>query len=139
MYLAKVKKNDPNHKGKLAHSDVLADCPDFLNEKTCLVYLGEHLRVQVNCSTNATQKWPGRGLSTLGAELNQCIKGPSWQIRKERRTSATLFFNDCQLKKRMEKEAYQNGWYESSHGEHDTISWHIFMLRKIKKNALKVS
>ncbi len=28
----------------------------------------------------------------------------------------------------MEKEAYQNGWYESSHGEYVTISWHIFYI-----------
>jgi hypothetical protein len=93
MYFAKVKKNDPNHESKLAYSYVLADCTDFLNEKTCLMFLGERLE----------------------------------------------FFDACQLKKMMEKEAYQNRWYESSRGEHVTISWHIFILRIIKENALKVS
>jgi hypothetical protein len=44
-YLVKVKKNDPNHEGKLACSDVLADSTNFLNEQTCLLFLGEHLRV----------------------------------------------------------------------------------------------
>jgi hypothetical protein len=47
-------------------------------------------------------------LSTLGAEQKKCIEELSWWIRRERRTSTTLFFNACQLKKKMGKEAYQN-------------------------------
>ena len=61
-YLAKVKKNDPNHEGKLAYSDVLADCTDFLNKKTCLMYLGECLGVQVDRSTKCHPEMAGEGI-----------------------------------------------------------------------------
>jgi len=60
--LAKVKKNDPNHEGKLAYSDVLADCTDFLNEKTCLMFLGERLGVQVDRSTKCHPEMAGEGI-----------------------------------------------------------------------------
>ncbi len=58
---------------------------------------------------SGTQKKPARELSTPGGKQIQCIGGPSWQINRERKTSITLFFNLCQLKKRMERGAYQNG------------------------------
>ena len=61
-YLAKVKKNDPNHEGKLAYSDVLADCTDFLNEKMCLMFLGERLGVQVDRSTKCHPEMAGEGI-----------------------------------------------------------------------------
>jgi hypothetical protein len=40
-YVAKLRKDDPNLDGKVEYSAILADCADFLSEKTCLMYLGE--------------------------------------------------------------------------------------------------
>jgi hypothetical protein len=60
-YLMKVKKNDLNHESKLACSNVLADCTDFLNEKTFLMYLGECLGVQVDPSTKCHPEVAGEG------------------------------------------------------------------------------
>ena len=50
-YISKIKKNDPNHDGKVEYSAVLADCADFLDEKTSLMYLGDRLGVEVDRST----------------------------------------------------------------------------------------
>ena len=104
----KSKKNDPNHEGKQAYSDVLAGCIDFLSIKTCLMYLAEWLGVEVDRSTKCHPEMAGEGIEYSWAEQNQCIEGPSWQIRRERRTSTILSFDAYQVKKRMEKEAYQN-------------------------------
>ena len=41
QYVAKIKKNDPNEEGKVEYSSLLANCTDFLSEKTCLMYLGD--------------------------------------------------------------------------------------------------
>ncbi len=40
-YVVKLRKDDPNLDGKVEYSAILADCADFLSEKTCLMYLGE--------------------------------------------------------------------------------------------------
>jgi hypothetical protein len=78
-----VKKYHPNHEGKLAYSDALADCTDFLSFKTSVIYLGEHLGVQVDRSTKCYPEVAGEGI--LGAKHNQCREELCWQIRRERR------------------------------------------------------
>jgi hypothetical protein len=58
----KVKKNDLNHEGKVEYSAVLADCTDFLEEKTCLIYLGERLGIDVDRSTKCHPELAGEGI-----------------------------------------------------------------------------
>jgi hypothetical protein len=99
----KSKKNDPNHEGKQAYSDVLAGCTNFLSKKTCLMYLAERLGVEVDRSTKCHPETAGEGIEYSWAEQNQCIEGPSWQIRRERRTSTILSFDAYQVKKRMKR------------------------------------
>jgi hypothetical protein len=43
---------------------VLADCTDFLNEKTCLMYLGERLAVEVDRSTKCHLEMAGEGIES---------------------------------------------------------------------------
>ncbi len=50
-YVSKIKKDDPKYEAKMEYSTILADCTNFLNKKTSLMYLEEHLRVDVDCST----------------------------------------------------------------------------------------
>jgi len=99
----KSKKNDPNHEGKQAYSDVLAGCTNFLSKKTCLMYLAERLGVEVDRSTKCHPETAGEGIEYSWAERNQCIEGPSWQIRRERRTSTILSFDAYQVMKRMKR------------------------------------
>ena len=61
-YITKIKKNDPNHDGEVEYLAVLADCADFLNEKTSLMYLGERLRVEVDRSTKCHPELAGEGI-----------------------------------------------------------------------------
>jgi hypothetical protein len=72
------------------------------------MYLAEQLGVEVDRSTKCHPEMAGEGIEYSWAKQNQCIEGPSWQIRRDRRTSAILSFDAYQVKKRMEKEAYQN-------------------------------
>ena len=50
-HIMKITKNGPNIDGKVEYSAVLADCADFLDEKTSLMYLGDRLGVEVDRST----------------------------------------------------------------------------------------
>jgi hypothetical protein len=47
-YVAKLKKDDPNLDGKVEYGSILADCADFLREKTCLMHLEECLGFEVD-------------------------------------------------------------------------------------------
>jgi hypothetical protein len=58
----KNKKNDPNHEGKVEYSAILSECQDFLNEKTCLIFLGEQLGVVVDRSTKSHPELAGEGI-----------------------------------------------------------------------------
>ncbi len=48
QYIAKLRKDDPNEAGKVEYSSLLANCIDVLSEKTCLMYLGEQLNLEVD-------------------------------------------------------------------------------------------
>ena len=61
-YVSKIKKDDPNYEEKVEYSTVLADCADFLNEKTSLMYLGERLGVEVDRSTKSHPELAGEGI-----------------------------------------------------------------------------
>ncbi len=61
-YVSKLKKNDPNHEGRVEYSSVLAECTDFLDEKTCLMFLGERLDVEVDRSTKCHPELAGEGI-----------------------------------------------------------------------------
>ena len=61
-YVAKLKKDDPNLDGKVEYGSILADCADFLSEKTCLMHLGEHLGVEVDRSTKSHPELAGEGI-----------------------------------------------------------------------------
>jgi hypothetical protein len=50
------------HEGKVACSDVLADGTNFLNEKICLLYLGEWLGVEVDHLTKCHPEIAGEGI-----------------------------------------------------------------------------
>jgi hypothetical protein len=54
-------KNDPNHEGKVV-SSVFSGCPDFLNKKTCLIYLGDSLGFEVHHSTKCHPELAGEGI-----------------------------------------------------------------------------
>ncbi len=71
QYVTKIKRDDPNKAGKVEYSSVLSMCLDFLEEKTCLMYLGEHLNVEVDRSTKCHPELVGEGIEyTWG-----CAKG----------------------------------------------------------------
>jgi hypothetical protein len=61
-YVAKIKRDDPNLEEKVEYSTVLADCADFLGEKTSLMYLGERLGVEVDRSTKCHPELSGEGI-----------------------------------------------------------------------------
>ena len=61
-YASKIKKDDPNYEEKVEYNTVLADCADFLNEKTSLMYLGERLGVEVDRSTKSHSELAGEGI-----------------------------------------------------------------------------
>ncbi len=61
-YVAKLRKDDPNYDEKKEYGAVLADCTDFLNEKTSLMYLGERLGVEVDRSTKSHPELAGEGI-----------------------------------------------------------------------------
>ncbi len=61
-YISKLKKNDPNQDGKVEYSAVLADCADFLDMKTSLMYLGERLGAEVDRSTKCHPELAGEGI-----------------------------------------------------------------------------
>ncbi len=61
-YIAKIKKDDPNLEEKVEYAAVLADCADFLGEKTSLMYLGEHLGVEVDRSMKCHPQLAGEGI-----------------------------------------------------------------------------
>jgi len=60
--VSKLKKNDPNDARKVEYSTVLTNCVDFLSEKTCLMYLGERLGVEVDRSTKCHPELAGEGI-----------------------------------------------------------------------------
>jgi len=62
QYVAKIKKDDPNEGGKVEYSSVLNNCTDFMTEKTCLMYLGERLDVEVDRSTKCHPELAGEGI-----------------------------------------------------------------------------
>jgi len=62
QYVTKIKRDDPNEAGKVEYSSVLSMCLDFLEEKTCLMYLGEHLNVEVDRSTKCHPELAGEGI-----------------------------------------------------------------------------
>ena len=65
QYVAKIKKDDPNEGGKVEYSSVLNNCTDFMTEKTCLMYLGEHLDVEVDQSTKCHPELAGEGIEYI--------------------------------------------------------------------------
>ena len=135
-YLAKVKKNDPNHEGKLAYSDVLADCTDFLNEKTCLMFLGERLGVEVDRSTKCHPEMAGEGIEYSWGRAKSVYRRAKLAEKKGKENFCNLVLRclsteeddgkGC-LSKRMVRKF-------SRRARH-----YIFILRIIKKNSLKVS
>ena len=62
VYVAKIKKDNPNLEEKVEYAAVLDDCADFLGEKTSLMYLGEHLGVEVDHSTKCHPELAGEGI-----------------------------------------------------------------------------
>ncbi len=62
QYVAKVKKDDPKEAGKVEYSTLLANCTDFLSEKTCLMFLGKRLNVDVDQSTKCHPELAGEGI-----------------------------------------------------------------------------
>ena len=62
QYVAKIKKNDPNEEGKVEYLSLLANCTDFLSKKTCLMYLGDQLGVEVDRSTKCHPELAGEGI-----------------------------------------------------------------------------
>ncbi len=61
-YVAKIEKDDPNLEEKVEYASVIADCADFLGEKTSLMYLGEHLGVEVDRSMKCQPDLAGEGI-----------------------------------------------------------------------------
>ncbi len=61
IYIAKIKTDDPNLEEKVEYATILADCADFLGEKK-LMYLGEHLGVEVDYSTKCHPELAGEGI-----------------------------------------------------------------------------
>ena len=61
-YVAKLRKDDPNYDEKKEYGAVLADCTDFLNEKTSLMYLGERLGVEIDRSSKSHPELAGEGI-----------------------------------------------------------------------------
>ncbi len=51
---------------QVEYAYILADCIDFLGEKTCLMFLGERLGVDVDRSEKVTRSSLGKELSTPG-------------------------------------------------------------------------
>jgi hypothetical protein len=62
QYVTKIKRDDPNEAGKVEYSSVLSMCLDFLEEKTCLMYLSERLSVEVDRSTKCHPELAGEGI-----------------------------------------------------------------------------
>jgi len=61
-YVTKIKHDDPNEEGKVEYGEVLGNWIDFFNEKTCLMYLGERLGVDVDRSTKSHPELAGEGI-----------------------------------------------------------------------------
>ena len=105
QYVAKIKKNDPNEEGKVEYSSLLASCEDFLSEKTCLMYLGERLGVEVDRSTKChpERSLQEKELNTHGTVPKGSTGKQGCLIKKGRRTFER-WFND----------AYQQKWVQGA-------------------------
>jgi len=86
-YVTKLKAKDDNADGKVEYSSVLINCFDFLNEKTCLMYLGERLGVEVDRVTKCHPELAGEGI------------GYSWG-------HATGIYKPAQLSKKKAKDNF---------------------------------
>ncbi len=90
QYIAKLKKDDPNDAGKVEYSTLLANCTDFLSEKTCLMYLRERLQVDVDQSTKGHHKLAGEGVEGHAKGLYQKAND-----RKNGRKTSTHWSRDA--------------------------------------------
>ncbi len=61
-YVGKISTTDPNFEEKIEYRPVLADCFDFINEKTCMMFLSEKLGVEVDRSMKSHPELGGEGI-----------------------------------------------------------------------------
>jgi len=57
-----LKVGSENQRGSVKYYLSVDNCLDFLNEKTCLMYLGERLRAEVDRSTKCHPELAGEGI-----------------------------------------------------------------------------
>lgn len=57
LYVGKISSTDPNFEEKIEYRSVLPDCFDFINEKTCLMFLGVKLGIEVDWLMKSIQSW----------------------------------------------------------------------------------
>ena len=87
QYVTKLKRDDPNEAGKVEYSSVLSMCLDFLEEKTCLMYLGERLNVEVDRSTKCHPELAGEGIEYTWGRAKGLYRKARLLDKKERRIS----------------------------------------------------
>ena len=93
-YVSKIKKDDPNYEEKVEYSTVLADCADFLNEKTSLMYLGERLGVEVDRSTKSHPELAGEGIEYSWGRAKSVYRS-STLAQKKGKENFRLLVADC--------------------------------------------
>jgi hypothetical protein len=104
LWNRKYKKGstDPNFEEKIEYRSVLPDCLDFINEKTCLMFLGVKLGVEVDWSMKSIQSWQVKEYSTVGT-VQKVYKGKlNFANRKVMRNSKSLFLPASLKKKERE-------------------------------------
>ena len=125
-YVAKIMKKDESSEDKVENSSVLDDCYDFLNEKTCLMYLGERLGVKVDHSMKSHLERVGEGIQYSWG----CTKGVyRWAtLSKEKgKDNFGKLVQDClSVEVGERKGGLTLIWYGSSVIRQGTIYWHIF-------------
>jgi hypothetical protein len=85
-YVALIKKDDPNLEEMVEYSTVLADCADFLGEKTSLMYLGERLGVGVDRSTKCHPELAGKGIVYTWGQAKSVYRRAKLADKKGKKT-----------------------------------------------------
>jgi hypothetical protein len=88
--VAKINNADPNFEEKVEYRTVLTDCLDFINEKTCLMILGENLGVETDKSTKPHPELAREGIKYSWGQAKSVYWKTKLCHKKGKRTSRTL-------------------------------------------------
>ncbi len=108
--------------GKVGYSTLLANCIDFLSEKTCLMFLGEQLDVDVDQSTKChPEHQAGEGIEYTWGHAKGLYRKVKLSEKKGKENFQSLFQRCLSAETGKGKGCLTSVMIHSFSGEHNVM------------------